>query len=846
MRYLLLLILALGFLPVGPVAQKAQAQADLSFLPQDYKCGISIRYSGTSGVDYLAEPLFHEPLQNNRQTVYIKSATTISLFHNQINSLGRYAGEYNMVVGAGGPDTIVGNSDDGTIRYRVDGDLNEKRVFANDNPIKTIGVWAGMVVLPAYSAPLSFASLEYSAGVPVLGRTGDNGQPITNPATYFHYGHLDSAGDEWHTLDIGDDDRTYGITRSYKVVDFSSDGKQQLFVVNPKTPCVTVERTGNGQFYTTPAKAYFIPKIHDQTTYILPRAGTVSVKLTDIYGGVVQYRLNGGSWTNNGTNVVTLADSAFSTGTNTLEARYAATPTVIRTRTVVKNPGFPSAGEAHGHLMWGDSTEYAKIAGRLNTGRYANYWNTKFNTRSELQQTYWDTYGMQGFRRPWFGADPVVATAAFENGFMAKVLGNDAKISVSPKTYAQYAKEMLLDNVMNLDTVTSELNSNQFPAPWTEFRGAGYNTVPNVFSFAPGYDLLIANYRSDQHADGITPIEDYFIRDQMGQYNLRILQNYAKNGPGLWGTATSMGAFMISLAMPTYNTPYFGTSGVDGTAATHLWTPYPDYPETWKNLFINVAPATRAYPNRLWAFGPDRPDDGYDLIGNSGPALGYWEYQGLGYWNLMARTYSVLTNLSAIHTSNTWPVIHQGFLYTVTGAMRGALGTADEPTPIPPGSYKQMLFALNDRHPTVVGPGRQALIDRGPANPSNLFDLIWYDDGGAVSAVLNPTFSPGSGTYASAQTVTIASATGGATIRYTTNGTTPTISTGTVYSGPVTVSATGTLKAIAYNGVITPSQVTSAAYIIDESVPVVPPPVNTPARLQGGTKVGKDSVRMGN
>ena len=60
-------------------------------------------------------------------------------------------------------------------------------------------------------------------------------------------------------------------------------------------------------------------------------------------------------------------------------------------------------------------------------------------------------------------------------------------------------------------------------------------------------------------------------------------------------------------------------------------------------------------------------------------------------------------------------------------------------------------------------------------------------------------FNPAAGTYSSAQSVVITSAETGAFIRYTTDGSTPpTSSTGTLYSGPVPVSSTTTLKAIAF------------------------------------------------
>lgn len=82
-----------------------------------------------------------------------------------------------------------------------------------------------------------------------------------------------------------------------------------------------------------------------------------------------------------------------------------------------------------------------------------------------------------------------------------------------------------------------------------------------------------------------------------------------------------------------------------------------------------------------------------------------------------------------------------------------------------------------------------------------------------INQVDAPVFSPVAGTFTTPQSVTITSATSGATIRYTTNGVDPTATTGTIYLSPVSISTNTTLKAIAYDGVLLDSNVTSGSYL---------------------------------
>ena len=107
--------------------------------------------------------------------------------------------------------------------------------------------------------------------------------------------------------------------------------------------------------------------------------------------------------------------------------------------------------------------------------------------------------------------------------------------------------------------------------------------------------------------------------------------------------------------------------------------------------------------------------------------------------------------------------------------------------------------------------------------------IVPLKSAGTAPVVATPTFSPGAGTYGSAQMVTISSATSGATICYTTDGTTPaantpgTCSTGATLAngGTVTVGVPETLQAIGTESGLTSSAVGSAAYVITVATPSI-------------------------
>jgi hypothetical protein len=124
-----------------------------------------------------------------------------------------------------------------------------------------------------------------------------------------------------------------------------------------------------------------------------------------------------------------------------------------------------------------------------------------------------------------------------------------------------------------------------------------------------------------------------------------------------------------------------------------------------------------------------------------------------------------------------------------------------------------------------------------------LYINSWSYTEGTTTQASTPTFSPSAGTYSSAQSVTMSDATSGATIYYTTDGTTPTTSS-TKYTGPITVSSTETLQAIAVATGDANSASASGLYTI--SLPTSEPATGTVINYPTGFPADPSHLWLGN
>lgn len=709
----------------------------------NYRSGIDVVWGVGDGSDkgtaYQEEYLYHDKLVNDAKIVYIKSDTNIRMSHNSRNkAFYNVADGGNQVIGVNGLDGVPDSGDEGIIRYKIDRDRQDYLVWS-DNTARTITAR----VAPAYTAPFTLASQQYGYGdaVNVVGTTGSNGGTITSKTAYYYRGILDSVGDEWHTLSYADDDNEFlRIAPNYVDLKFwASDAKSVLLVVNPKTPCFTARVTGTGQFYTTPPKAYWTPKIVDQTTYIDPGAsGTVTIEIRDINGNNVFYRINGGSFTDAGAATVTLDDADFSDGSNTLEYYYAGNAAYTKTRTVVKNPTHPSLAEDHGNYLWFDSSGYSDVLSRITRAPYKSTYDS-YKTGTGAKHSEWDAVAGQGYR----GIDRNTA-ASLPNAFVALVNGFSYTKSGDSKSFGQYAKEMLLENCRTQDSIGFEVQMSAGASGNREMHAFGYYDAIPVLRHIFAYDIMVANFRSNQVTGGITPVEDYFIRDCWANFAYEAMQWSAGmtglGSPEMWGGARMMCAVSIAIVMPEYTSPVFGTSGFGTVQTTYPLCPYENDEFTWKEALFD-GQTLGAYPDFAWNTGLSDNGTGSSLFFAEGETYGGHSYS-LGTWKPKAAYFSFALMGTHLFTwanmvkmwagGHTDPRLEIAIQNAVDAQFIGATDTYPQ-TP----SRHSVLTVLNSRWPNAAS-ANTAWVQSLSSTDSNsddktmsdagVFGFAWYDD----------------------------------------------------------------------------------------------------------------------
>ena len=178
-----------------------------------------------------------------------------------------------------------------------------------------------------------------------------------------------------------------------------------------------------------------------------------------------------------------------------------------------------------------------------------------------------------------------------------------------------------------------------------------------------------------------------------------------------------------------------------------------------------------------------------------------------------------------------------GQVYRDFAVSSGTMSVADTPILAPPsGSYSSVQsVTISDTTPGAViyyttdgsAPTTFSAVYSAPITVSStetvnaIAAALGYNTSAMASATYTiaiptaatPTFSPAAGTFSSAQSVTIGDTTPGATVHYTTDGSTPTTASA-VYSAPINVSVTETLKALAVASGYNNSAVSSGSYTI--------------------------------
>jgi hypothetical protein len=255
---------------------------------------------------------------------------------------------------------------------------------------------------------------------------------------------------------------------------------------------------------------------------------------------------------------------------------------------------------------------------------------------------------------------------------------------------------------------------------------------------------MVANFRSDQVAGGVTPIEDYFIRDRLAGFAFEAMQwtadMNAMGSPSLWGGARCLTAQSIAMILREYSTPYYGTSGFGAVQTTYPLCPYQTDQLTWKQALFDGTAPIRPYPDHQWNTGLSDNDHGSNasLFFKAGEVFGGNTYPLGTFFNkhyylsggLIGQHLMIWANMAKLWASGkTDPRLEIAFDKASNGTFIGA----GDPFPQTPARVT-LMYLLNSRWPNVVA-NEMNIVQSLPSSDNesddknmDVFGIAWYDD----------------------------------------------------------------------------------------------------------------------
>ncbi len=252
-----------------------------------------------------------------------------------------------------------------------------------------------------------------------------------------------------------------------------------------------------------------------------------------------------------------------------------------------------------------------------------------------------------------------------------------------------------------------------------------------------------------------------------------------------------------------------GEAGVYGTLGTPAATNLPGGRWLAANWTDNGG--------NFWLLG----GTGFDSAGNNGNLNDLWEFKpATNEWTWVSGS----NKMKCVTTPPLPPSCGQNGVY-------GTLGTPSAAN-VPGGRNLSGAWADRSGNLWLFG----GLGNAATGTASHLNDLWVFQPAAASLPATMPVFGLAPGTYTSAQSVKLSDTTVGAKIYYTTDGTTTPTDKSTLYTAPISVGQTTTIKAVAVAAGFANSAVATATYTIH--LPSAVAPAFSPAgRVYGQAQV---------